>query len=199
MSDIEGFILVGGASSRMGRDKARLSIEGQDFVTKISSVLSNITTRVSTVGSHYREDLWKLPDVSDRFEKWGALGGLHAALSACKAEWALVVACDLPFVTEELFKKLVDLREDYDSVVPVQTDGRFQPLCALYSIEPCLKAAEEMILSGERRPRLLFEKVRTRFARPDSWQDLSRSTLFFKNINTPQDYSAAIEEIKSGK
>lgn len=182
----------------MGRDKARLSIEGQDFVVKISSALSNITNRVSTVGSRYEEDLWQLPNVSDRFEKWGALGGLHAALAACQKDWALIVACDLPFVTEELFKRLIDLRENFDAVVPVQTDGRLQPLCALYRM-PCLKAAEEMILSGERRPRLLFERVRTRFAKPENWQDLSDSSLFFKNINTPEDYSAAIEEIKSSK
>lgn len=194
MSDIEGFILVGGASSRMGRDKARLSIEGEEFVTRIHSVLSNITASVSTVGSRYKDNIWQLPDVPDKFEKWGALGGVHAALSSCKTEWALVVACDLPFVTEELFKRLIDFREDNDAVVPVQTDGKLQPLCALYCVATCLKTAEEMILSGERRPRILFEKVKTRFIEPENWQDLSDSNLFFSNINTPQEYSAAVKE-----
>lgn len=192
MSDVEGFILVGGASSRMGRDKARLEINGADFVVKIASALSNVTERVSTVGSPYENDLWKLPDVPDRFEKWGALGGLHAALFACKREWALIVACDLPFVTEKLFKRIIDIREDYDVVVPVQTDGRLQPLCALYRTESCLKLTEEMILGGERRPRLLFEKLKTRFVNPENWQDLPNSGLFFNNINTPEDYEKVI-------
>lgn len=195
MISAEAFILVGGASSRMGRDKARLEIDGQDFVERIARVLSGVTERVSTVGSRYENDLWKLPNVADKFEKWGALGGLHAALSACREEWGLVVACDLPFVTEGLFKRLAELSENYDAVVPVQVDGRLQPLCALYSAETCLTVAEEMISNGERRPRVLFEKLRTRFVSPEEWQDLHGSDLFFKNINTPEDYVVAIKEI----
>lgn len=191
MTDIEGFILVGGASSRMGRDKARLEFNGQEFVVRIASVLSNIAECVSTVGSRYEDDIWRLPNVPDRFQKWGALGGLHASLFACKAKWALVVACDLPFVTEELFRQLIALREDYDAVVPIQANGKLQPLCALYRVEPCLKIAEEMITRGERRPRDLFERVKTRFVGKEDWEDLLNSTLFFKNINTPDDYEAA--------
>lgn len=181
----------------MGRDKARLEIAGEDFVARIAAALSNVTERVSTVGSPYENNLWKLPDVPDKFEKWGALGGLHAALFACEREWALVVACDLPFVTEKLFKRLIDLRKDYDAVVPVQTDGRLQPLCALYRVSPCLKLTEEMIHSGERRPRLLFEKLKTRFVNPETLQDLPDSASFFSNINTPEDYEKALEEINS--
>ena len=194
MSDVEGFILVGGASSRMGRDKARLEIDGQEFVVRIASILSNVTKRVSTVGSHYENDVWHLPNVPDRFQKWGALGGLHASLFACKEKWALVVACDLPFVTEELFKRLISMRENYDAVVPIQTNGRLQPLCALYHVESCLKIAEEMIANGMRRPRDLFERVKTKFVGKEDWQDLLNSNLFFNNINTPQDYEGVKTE-----
>jgi molybdopterin-guanine dinucleotide biosynthesis protein A len=188
MSDVEGFILVGGASSRMGCDKARLKINGEEFVEKIASVLSNVTERVSTVGSRYENDIWHLPNVPDRFQKWGALGGLHASLYACKANWALVVACDLPFVTEELFRRLISMREGYESVVPIQTNGKLQPLCALYRVESCLKIAEEMISHGTRRPRDLFERVKTKYLGKEDWQDLPNSDLFFNNINTPFDY-----------
>src|ERR1700730_18428557 len=94
MDSIEGFILAGGASSRMGTDKARLVLGGQTFIERIASALSAIASRVTIVGSNRggadesvllsgraSGDSHTLPVVHDVFEKWGALGGLHAALS----------------------------------------------------------------------------------------------------------------------
>jgi molybdopterin-guanine dinucleotide biosynthesis protein A len=192
MSEFEGFILVGGLSRRMGRDKARLEIVGQDFVTRIAAALSSLTERLSVVGSRYDEGVWPFPNVPDLYPQWGALGGLHAGLSACQAEWAAVVACDLPFVTQELFERLSKLRENYDAVVPIQTDGKQQPLCALYRAKCCRSKVEELILRGERRPRALLEEVKTRFVGPGEWNDLSNADSFFDNINTPEDFAAAI-------
>jgi molybdopterin-guanine dinucleotide biosynthesis protein A len=151
---IEGFILVGGASSRMGTDKARLEVNGRSFVERIAGALACVTERVSVVGAREESAVWQLPVVPDVYAKWGALGGLHAALAACRAPWAAVVACDLPLVTGELFARLAARRENFDAVVPVQPDGRPQPLCALYRVETCLGRAEELIASGERRPRI---------------------------------------------
>ena len=192
MFEVEGFILVGGLSRRMGRDKARLEIVGQDFVTRIAAALSILTERVSVVGSRYDENIWQLPNVPDLFPQWGAFGGLHAALSACRVEWAAVVACDLPFVTKELFERLSELGENCDAVVPIQTDGKQQPLCALYQAKVCRSKAEELIVKGERRPRALLEEVKTRFVGPGEWDDLPNSDSFFDNINTPEDFAAAI-------
>src|SRR3954465_4139543 len=132
MLNIEGFILTGGASSRMGTDKALLELGGRNFIERITMALSSISVQVSLVGQRERMAAQpSLPIVPDIHVKWGALGGLHAALRACNAEWAAVVACDLPFVTGELFVRLPSLRENFDAIAPVQPDGRLQPLCAL--------------------------------------------------------------------
>ncbi|HMF56354.1 MAG TPA: molybdenum cofactor guanylyltransferase [Pyrinomonadaceae bacterium] len=190
MSDIEGFILVGGRSSRMGRDKAALVLAEQSFVERIQSALAEITVRTSLVGAResYTQGLRNVPDV---FTEWGALGGLHAALAGCEADWAAVVACDLPFVTAELFRRLATLRARWDAVVPIQEDGRQQPLCALYSTEICRPRAEELIRLGERRPRPLLDAVRTRRVAFNELEDLRGAKLFFMNINTPEDYEQA--------
>jgi molybdopterin-guanine dinucleotide biosynthesis protein A len=119
------------------------------------------------------------------------LGGLHAALAACRAEWAAVVACDLPFVTGELFARLMRLREDAEAVVPVQPDGRLQPLCALYRTHPCRERARELIEQGERRPRRLVQAVRARTVAWEELADLTGAHLFFENVNTPEDYTQA--------
>ena len=195
MLEIEGFILVGGASSRMGTDKALLELGGRPFVERISAALSSITTKTSLVGPPERighSRAAALPIVPDVHVEWGALGGLHAALASCRAEWAAVVACDLPFVTGELFVRLASLRQNFDAVVPVQPDGRAQPLCALYRAEVARDLAEELIAAGERRPRSLLERMRTRMAAFDELSDLEGSSDFFINVNTPEDLAKAI-------
>src|SRR5918911_881454 len=192
MLEFEGFILVGGASSRMGTDKARLEIGGRNFVERIQAALASITSRTSLVGVNVSgAALPLLPSVADVHVKWGALGGLHAALAACGADWAAVVACDLPFVTGELFVRLASLRENFDAVVPQQPDGRRQPLCALYRAEVCRDHAEELIAAGERRPRALLEVVRTRVVAFESLSDLDGAHDLFINVNTPEDFAEA--------
>jgi molybdopterin-guanine dinucleotide biosynthesis protein A len=196
MTEIEGFILVGGASSRMGQDKARLHLEESTFVERIAGAVASIAARVSIVGAKGSDGGdWSLPCVTDVYPAWGALGGLHAALAACRARWAAVVACDLPFVSGEMFARLADLSGDHDAVVPVQPDGRRQPLCALYRTEPCRERAQELILAGERRPRALLSRIRTRFVAPEEMADLDGSSLFFMNVNTPEDFALARESV----
>jgi molybdopterin-guanine dinucleotide biosynthesis protein A len=197
MFEVEGFILVGGASSRMGTDKALLEFGGRNFVERIHAALASITTRTSLVGAKSEVATYPLlPTVPDVYVQWGALGGLQAALAACRAEWAAVIACDLPFVTGELLVRLASLRENFDAVVPVQPDGRWQPLCALYRAPVCRERAEELIASGERRPRALLNQVRARRAAFAELSDLQGADLFFTNINTPEDYANARKETK---
>jgi molybdopterin-guanine dinucleotide biosynthesis protein A len=195
MLEVEGFILVGGASSRMGTNKALLEVGGQNFVERIQAALASLTTQASLVGEKKEYPAWpSLPVVPDVHVKWGALGGLHAALMACRARWAAVVACDLPFVTGELFVRLASLRENFEAVVPVQPDGRLQPLCALYRAAACRERAEELINAGERRPLALLDAVNTRRVRFDQLSDLDAADQFFTNVNTPEDYATIREK-----
>jgi molybdenum cofactor guanylyltransferase len=193
MLDVEGFILVGGRSSRMGTDKSRLHFGGQTSVARIAAELRSRTPRISLVGASRADSDPDLKIVPDTHERWGALGGIHAALSACVSGWALIVACDLPFVTRDLFSRLQMLsqQESPDAVVPIQPDGRPQPLCALYRREPCLLEAEKLIAGGEHTPRALLANVKTRWVRPEELADLPGAENFFFNVNTPEDYERA--------
>ncbi len=172
----------------MGTDKSQLRIEQQTFVEKISETLLQITDLVTIVG---RNDA-RLPSVPDIYPQWGALGGLHAALTACEREWAIVVACDLPFVTAELFQRLAELSVDHEAVVPLQPDGRPQPLAAFYRVNSCRQRATELIEAGRRRPLDLLETVKTRWVEFAEITNLTQADRFFVNINTPKDYDDAI-------
>ncbi|HXS02159.1 MAG TPA: molybdenum cofactor guanylyltransferase [Pyrinomonadaceae bacterium] len=189
MKDTEAFILAGGASSRMGTDKSQLLIDRQTFAERIAETLLKVTDSVTVVGRPL--DGLNLPSVPDVYPQWGALGGLHAALAACRRDWAIIVACDLPFVTAELFQSLSSLRLDHEAVVPIQPDGRPQPLAALYRVDPCRQRATELIEAGRRRPADLLEAVDTRWVSFDEIRNLEQAEKFFVNINTPSDYYEA--------
>ena len=116
---------------------------------------------------------------------------MHAALATCAADWALVVACDFPFITSELFASLARGREAFEAVAPIQGDGIPQPLCSLYRVEPCLRLAEQLIKSGERKPIALLQSVRTRWVSFSELSNIPEADCFFDNINTPEDLFTA--------
>jgi molybdenum cofactor guanylyltransferase len=196
MDQIEAFILAGGASSRMGTDKARLILEDKTFVERISLTLNGFTSRVVVVGQQFED--FRLESVPDIHPKWGALGGIETALTNCQTDWAFVIACDLPFVTTDLCRRLSNFREHNDAVVPIQRDLIPQPLCALYKVQPCLAVVKQLIDAGLRRPLDLVQSVNTKWVSFGEIEDLPGAENFFVNINTPEDYYGASRKGTTG-
>lgn len=186
MDQIEAFILAGGASSRMGTDKARLTLDGKTFIQHIAETLDAFASSVTIVGQH-SEDLG-LKSIVDIHPRWGALAGIQTALNDCQSEWAFVVACDFPFVSIDLCKRLSTFRSHHEAVVPIQSDLVPQPLCAFYKVDPCLDRATQLIDSGRRRPLDLLQNVKTKWIAFSDLEDLPGAHKFFVNINTPEDY-----------
>ncbi len=190
MFDVEAFILVGGQSRRMGRDKSQLILGGQTLIERIAAELLPFASSVSLVGA--RENYPTFRNVADLRESWGALGGIHAAVSAAKTDWIAVIACDLPFVTTALFARLQSSASAaVDAVIPIQPDGRPQPVCAHYCPSTCLPEIEKLIAAGEHTPRALLANVRTRYVDFDELKDLPGAEHFFFNVNTPEEFAEA--------
>jgi molybdenum cofactor guanylyltransferase len=196
MFDVEGFILVGGQSSRMGSDKSQLRFGTLTGVEHIAAALSQLASRIRLVGANNQDHPGGLQTIPDTHLRWGALGGIHAALAACQAEWAIIAACDLPLLTGDLFTRLWQLTSSadggpFDAIVPIQSDGRPQPLCGIYRRNSCSAMASELIGEGEHKPRALLAKVRTRWVAFDEISNLTGAEHFFLNVNTPDDYERA--------
>jgi molybdopterin-guanine dinucleotide biosynthesis protein A len=197
---IEGFILAGGKSSRMGTAKAELMIGGISMIDRAARVLSSIAAGGITVVGGPRNSthgLLSIPDpdpVIGSELNTGAIVGVQAAFAAARGDWIAVLACDLPFVSGELLQMLARIdRTGVDAVVPVQSDGFAQPLCALYKREPCQPVIYHLVNNSDRSMRSLLSSIDTRFVNFQDLKALRNSENFFLNVNSPGDYARAVE------
>ena len=129
-----GFVLVGGHSSRMGSDKALVEFQGSTLAARIAECVRSAAGSVTLVGppERYRELGYTV--IADRVPNRGPLGGIYTALLASRAEWNLILACDMPFVTTALLEELFAVAESgpstADCVVPesLQPEGRIESM-----------------------------------------------------------------------
>ncbi len=190
MHDAEGFVTAGGRSSRMGRDKAWLEIEGRPMIERVIAALASVTSRVSVIANSAGYDRLGLPVYSDANESIGPLEAIRTALANSQARRVILVGCDMPFITPELLAFLLDAMGDHKAVVPTDADDRLEPLCAVYSAD-ALAAVTELIRSGGRKTSMLFDLMPTRVVGFKEIAHLAGADIFFNNINTPEDYARA--------
>jgi molybdenum cofactor guanylyltransferase len=142
------FVLVGGRSSRMGQDKALLEFQGSTLAARIAECVRGVAGNVTLIGppDRYRDLGYTV--IADRAANCGPLGGVYTALLASRAEWNLMIACDMPFVTapllEELFATAESGASTVDCIVPVTAESALDPLCAVYH-RRCARAAQQAI------------------------------------------------------
>lgn len=189
--EVEGFITAGGRSSRMGRDKAWLPFGERSMIEMIVDALKPVSHGVSIIANDDEYLRLGLPVIKDANRGIGPIEAVRAALASSRAPYVALLGCDLPFVTAELISLLIGLCRDYQAVVPVSRGLKLEPLCAVYSTS-ALAIVEEMIERRDLKVRLLFERVRTRFVAFEEIEHLAGSSLFFENINTPEEYERAL-------
>jgi molybdopterin-guanine dinucleotide biosynthesis protein A len=192
--DIHCFVTAGGHSSRMGKDKAWLEIDGRTMIEHIIDELLRVTPLVSVIANDPEYSRLRLPVLSDVNHGIGPLEAIRTALANSLANRIVLVACDLPFVTAELLTVLLDCAAGYEAVVPMSADERVEPLCAVYSIE-ALQPVTALIASGERKVTRLFDRLRTRMVPFDELRRLPGSERFFVNVNTLEDYARALKMV----
>ncbi|MGI9055575.1 MAG: molybdenum cofactor guanylyltransferase [Pyrinomonadaceae bacterium] len=193
-NDFTGYILAGGKSSRMGTDKAFLKIGEKTFLENAVEILKPNCKQTKIVLNKSQNHLIeKLPDgvsyIFDRFENRGAVGGIHAAFTDCKTEYAVILAVDLPFVTSEAIKKLCEIilqEKDFSAIVPRQKDQRLQPLCAVYRVKDCLFNLEKIF--SEDVSISAHDFLKTTETKIIETGDLGAIKNLFTNVNSPSDF-----------
>jgi molybdopterin-guanine dinucleotide biosynthesis protein A len=198
---VAGFILAGGASSRMGRDKGLLDFGGVPLILHTARLLEPLVAEVTVVGSPARYASLGLrviadaepAQVHDSTQKigLGPLAGIATALSVTQQPWNLIVACDLPYLSQKWIGCLLAraLRSHSDVVIP-RTERGIEPLAAVYRRE-CHVAIDAALERGVRKVSEGIEELRADFVDPREWREAEPGELILKNMNAPGDYEEA--------
>jgi molybdopterin-guanine dinucleotide biosynthesis protein A len=178
-----GYVLTGGRSSRFGSDKARFEIDGRPLALLTADKVRQAAGSVTLVGAPERYADWNLRTIPDPVSDFGPLAGIVAALEDSTSERNLIVAVDLPGLTVAFLEFLLEQAEGADVVLPLQPDGREQPLCAVYRRAICSDLRKSME-GGSGKIMRALEPLTIRRLLPEEYSSFGSDELFW-NMNRP--------------
>ena len=183
MDTSAGFVLCGGRSSRMGRDKGLLPVDGRTLVERTAERVRAAAGSVTLIGAPERYAHLGLPVAPDLIADCGPIGGLYTALKMTQAEWNLLVACDMPGLTAEFLGELLAaaIKRGSACLVP-ETESGQHPLCAVYHRR--VEGAVEFAIQHKRfKMHDLIQLLES-----TSWPVRDASVL--ENVNTPLEWGS---------
>lgn len=182
-------IQAGGQSSRMGVDKGLVELCGRTMIENIIDRLEIFADEMLiTSNLPQKYERFGVKVYSDIYKNYGALAGLHTALSFATNEMVFVIACDLPFVNRKLFKFMKNIFEakTVDVVIP-RTENGFEPFYAFYRKSTCLSLVTEAINSGKKRLISWHENAIVHPVYENHLREFDPTLNSFININTPEE------------
>ncbi|MBI1921312.1 MAG: formate dehydrogenase accessory sulfurtransferase FdhD [Geobacter sp.] len=184
---VTGVILAGGASTRMGSNKALLPYQGGRFIEAIYRKMSGLFEEVILV-TNSPDQYGFLPcrKVTDLVPGMGPLAGIHSGLCHSSNPRIFVTACDMPYLHDGLVRHLASGARDCDVILP-ESDRGVEPLHAVYG-KGALEAIEEALHGGKRRIVSFFPQVRVQDVPPEEVARFDPAFQSFRNINTPEEY-----------
>lgn len=193
-ASLQGLLLAGGKSRRMGTDKAELVVQdGLTLRERGLQLLGSVTKDVHlSIAADDKTD-YPHPTLADRRVDAGPLAGLDAAFHHAPDSAWLVLACDLPFLTEEVLSELITARDTKADATCFLSrfDGNPEPLCTIY--EPSAAANLQSLLDDDVRcaRKFLFSLNRHELALPEA--------AALDNCNRPEDLEEARLQLASGR
>ncbi len=191
-----GWVLAGGRSSRMGREKALLEIDGQPLVSRALRLLHPLCSSVAIVGPPERYQQLGFTVMADERPEIGPLGGILTALAHSEVDRNLVVACDLPYLSAEWLRYLIGRAAQSSArvVLPQSTSGP-EPLCAVYHRESAatIRAAIER---GVFKVTRALEGLPVEAVSPADILPFDPRGLLFQNLNTLEEYERARADLE---
>jgi len=184
IKDITGVILAGGKSLRYGRNKALVKIDGIPLIERVSSVMSSLFRHLILITNTPDEYSYlTLPMHEDLIKGLGPLGGIFTALTTIRNQAGFFVACDMPYLNRELIHHMVEVRYDFDAVIPRTQEGT-EALHALYG-KRCLPPIKRLIDSRQYQIFRFFPEVSVRYVDENEIRNFDPQSESFFNINKP--------------
>lgn len=176
-------MLAGGKSSRMGRDKALLPFRGGALAGYVAAQVAAAAGSAVLIGDPDKYGHLGYLVIPDRSPGTGPLGGIETALSCTAADWNLVLACDMPAISLEFLRDLLEaaVQAGADALLPAGPSGRLEPLIAVYH-RRCRATFERALQMGVRR-------VTEALAGMEVARWPVNDAGCFKNLNTPEEWA----------
>jgi molybdopterin-guanine dinucleotide biosynthesis protein A len=210
--NVEAFLLIGGKSSRMGRDKALLELNGAPLIKRTADLLEPLVAKTTLVISASQPanpsntnpySTFELPMLPDRWPNAGPLGGIATALPTAQTSWCLILACDMPFIGKDWLIFLLgqiapsesDGAQQINAIVPETTRG-LEPLCAIYR-SGCAQLLARELDAGVRKVTDALATLNLKRITENEWRKFSPDGNLFGNLNTWRDYLEAQQRLKS--
>jgi molybdopterin-guanine dinucleotide biosynthesis protein A len=188
-SEVSGFVLAGGASRRMGVDKARLPLGSERMVDRQIRLLRAICRSVAIIGPPDKFADTGVQVYEDEIPGKGPLGGIHTGLRRARTEFSLFLSCDMPLMEERFLRYLCEqalASRASATVPPPWRKGRY-PLCAV--LRRCaLSRVRSCLASGQNQVGRFFSSSQRRTISKAEFARAGFSPRIFCNLNTPEEY-----------
>jgi molybdopterin-guanine dinucleotide biosynthesis protein len=188
LGHVEGAVLCGGESRRMGRDKATLSVEGVPLARRVAEALGTCLSRVRLVAKDESLAVLGFEVIVDRHPEHAAMVGVAAALAASAAPAVFVAACDLPWADPRVALALLALAPvdgTADVIAPLGPHGP-EPLFAIYRAR-LLPELERRIARGAFGLQALLREVPNVLVPESALRALDPTLRSLRNANSPDD------------
>lgn len=159
--DITGIILAGGKSSRMGRDKGFLKLNGKPFIQYSIDALKPLVSEIIIVSDNTEYDVFGFMRINDLIKKSGPIAGIYAGLEASTTEHNLILSCDIPLINSDILKRLIDGIDLKSEIIQIESDGKTMPLIAIYKRQ-VKHTFNSFLKADERRLRVAIKSCRTK-------------------------------------
>lgn len=185
-------ILAGGKSSRMGKDKSLLLVDGIPMIQHIYSQLAPCFKEILIATNNGKLfEFMNIKIVNDHESCRGPLAGILAGLEASKYDINFMVACDIPYIDIKTVDLMIHEVEDYDGVIPITNGGYMEPMFAIYR-KNMLPAVRKTLRSGENKILKVFPYCKIKYI------NLGKAN-WLRNLNTENDYKNYILEKKQNE
>ncbi len=188
VSHVEAAILAGGASRRMGRDKASVEFAGLPMAQRVARALGECVERVRVVVRPGEKSPLDLAVIEDAHAVRAPIVGLAAALHGCESSAVLVCACDLPEIDPRLVLALLSFMPAVggpEIVAPVGPDGP-EPLLAIYR-PTLLQRIEKQIRTNDLSLQKLLRSSDACFVPEAALREIDPELRSLRNVNRPED------------
>ncbi len=186
-----GIILAGGRSSRMGAEKGLALLCGKPLIHYPLKTMKELCGEILISSNTNAYDYLGYPVIQDIQSGSGPMGGILSCLLRAENQNCLIIGCDMPFITANIYKHLLRVREGAQICVPWHNHEHYEPMCGVYSRDSATEMRRFMEQGNNKLPD--FFRITSFKAAPVGVINPPLPEHYFFNVNSPEDLERATQ------